>query len=130
RYYPSICANSNADVVIGYSRSGLSQFASAMCSVGTTSAQGTTSFGSPQLLRAGVANYFQDFGSGRNRWGDYSATSIDPADPQIFWTEQEYVSSTNTWSTNVSEIIIPLADEWRWSNASNGSWAAATNWLP
>ena len=29
-----------------------------------------------------------------NRWGDYSATTPDPADPQVFWTTQEYVAST------------------------------------
>ncbi len=125
--YPSISANANGDVVIGYSRMGIGEFISAYASVGTTSG-GVTSFAAPTLLKAGVANYFQDFSTGRNRWGDYSATNRDPADPQIFWLNQEYVSAANTWSTNISELIVPLANEVRWKDATNGTFATATNW--
>ncbi|MGH7175760.1 MAG: hypothetical protein ACREJC_00140, partial [Tepidisphaeraceae bacterium] len=79
--------------------------------------------------QAGVNNYFQDFGSGRNRWGDYSATTVDPTDPQIFWTTQEWVSALNIWSTRASEIIIPASGEVRWANNSTGSFTTGTNWI-
>jgi hypothetical protein len=69
-----------------------------------------TTFGEPLQLKAGVAAYFQDFGSGRNRWGDYSATVIDPADPFTFWTFQEFVSSEDRWSTQITQLLLPPPD--------------------
>ena len=52
------------------------------------------------LLKAGENPYFKDFGSGRNRWGDYSATCVDPVDDLTLWSIQEYASSpANDWGT-------------------------------
>ena len=103
--YPSIAANEFGDVVIGFSRSGLDEFVSAYAVVGDT-ISGLTEFGDPILLQAGVANYFQDFGTGLNRWGDYSATTLDPTDPFRFWTIQEWVSGQDIWSTQITELIL------------------------
>jgi hypothetical protein len=104
-FYPSIAANSFGDVLIGFNRSGLDEFVSSYGVVGDTLG-GITTFGDPILLQAGQANYFQDFGVGRNRWGDYSATTLDPNDPLRFWTIQEWVSSPNIWSTQITELIF------------------------
>ena len=38
----------------------------------------------PRLFQAGITNYPFP------RWGDYSATSLDPTDDWSFWTVQEY----------------------------------------
>lgn len=36
----------------------------------------------------------------KNRWGDYSATVVDPTDDCTFWTSQEYMSTSGgQWST-------------------------------
>jgi hypothetical protein len=55
------------------------------------------------VLKAGEASYFKDFGSGRNRWGDYSATVVDPLNDQDMWTLQEYAASpkgsSDQWGT-------------------------------
>jgi len=104
-FYPSIAANNFGDVLIGFNRSGLDEFVSSFAVAGDTLG-GTTTFGDPILLQAGQANYFQDFGVGRNRWGDYSATTLDPNDPLRFWTIQEWVSSPNIWSTQITELIF------------------------
>jgi hypothetical protein len=42
--------------------------------------------------------------SGRSRWGDYSALSIDPASPTTFWFTTEYYAATSTssWSTRIA----------------------------
>ena len=39
--------------------------------------------------------------TGTNRWGDYSAMSIDPVDDCTFWYTNEYypVSSPRGWQT-------------------------------
>ncbi|WP_145370471.1 nidogen-like domain-containing protein [Maioricimonas rarisocia] len=100
----SIAVNPSGEVVIGYSGSGPAQFISSMASFGQTDGGGTTTFAAPTVLQAGVADYFVDFGSGRNRWGDYSATVLDPTDPNTFWTFQELVVAPDTWGVQITEI--------------------------
>lgn len=41
--------------------------------------------------------------TGSNRWGDYSAMSVDPADDCTFWYTNEYypVNAANAWKTRV-----------------------------
>jgi hypothetical protein len=104
-YYGSIAVNDFGDAVIGFSGSGPSQFVSAYAVEGHTT-HGVTIFGDPVLLKAGVSDYEVTFGSGRNRWGDYSATTVDPSDPLRFWTIQEWVSATDIWSTQVTAIRL------------------------
>ncbi len=100
----SIAVNPSGVVMIGFTGSGPSQFASAMAAFGTTNAMGATSFQAPQVLQAGVSNYFLDFGSGRNRWGDYSATVVDPTDPNKFWTFQEYAAGPQNFGVQITEV--------------------------
>jgi len=40
-----------------------------------------------------------------SRWGDYSATSVDPSDPNSFWTIQMYPSGPAAWSTQITQIL-------------------------
>lgn len=54
----------------------------------------------------GAAAYNQVAG-GRNRWGDYSFTSVDPTDDMTMWTFQEYTSAANTWAIRVVRLIAP-----------------------
>ena len=59
-------------------------------------------------FKAGVASYQRLDGSSRNRWGDYSYTSLDPNDDMSLWTIQEYAKSpANTWGTYVVELLSP-----------------------
>lgn len=46
---------------------------------------------------------------GFNRWGDYSAMSIDPADECTFWYTGEYYATTSTsgWRTRIGTFKIP-----------------------
>ncbi|TSA28235.1 MAG: T9SS C-terminal target domain-containing protein [Bacteroidetes bacterium] len=46
--------------------------------------------------------------SGRSRWGDYSAMSVDPANPTTFWYTTEYYQTTSTsdWSTRVGSFTF------------------------
>lgn len=106
-FFPSIAANAYGDVVIGASGAGLGPggFASSYALVGSTLG-GVTTFESPLLLQAGVANYEILDGSGRNRWGDYSAVTIDPTDPYSFWTIQEWASGDDVWSTQVTQLTV------------------------
>ncbi len=42
--------------------------------------------------------------SGRSRWGDYSALSIDPSAPTTFWFTTEYYANTSSsgWQTRIA----------------------------
>jgi hypothetical protein len=40
-----------------------------------------------------------------SRWGDYSATSVDPNDPNRFWTIQTIPTDSDVWSTQITELI-------------------------
>jgi len=99
-FFPSIAVNSSRDVVIGFSGSSAQDFASALLVVGSDVA-GQTQFSEPVLLRAG-----QDFFDA-GRWGDYSATMVDPENDDIFWTIQEYVAGpNNNWGMVISQISL------------------------
>jgi PEP-CTERM motif-containing protein len=106
-FYGSIAVNKSGDVVIGFTGSSKSQFASAYAVAGTT-INGKTLFGDPLLLRQGVASY-ERLRNGRNRWGDYSATTLDPSNSKSFWTIQEWASGLNSWSTQITEIRFGFA---------------------
>ena len=45
------------------------------------------------MLRAGDGAYFKTFSGTENRWGDYSATVVDPVNDTDFWTIQEYAAN-------------------------------------
>ncbi len=110
-YYPSIAANQLGDVVIGFSGSSATQFVSAYAVAGQTTG-GTTTFGAPFLTAMGTSDYERLDRNNRNRWGDYSSTSLDPTDPRVFWTIQEFVSAPDVWSTRITQIFAntqPLA---------------------
>jgi hypothetical protein len=102
-FYPSIAVNGLGNVVIGFNRSGGDEYVSSYAIAASTTG-GTTKFGAPQLLKAGMDNYDRTFGFGRNRWGDSSATVFDPSDPQSFWTFQQVAGRDNQWSTQISQI--------------------------
>ena len=109
-YYGSIAVNEFGDVVIAASGSSENQFVSSYAFVGDSAGDtvlGNTTFGAPMLLKAGVDDYEALDGAGRNRWGDYSATTLDPSDPFSFWTIQEFVSGDNQYALQVTQIMIP-----------------------
>ncbi len=104
-FQPSIAANANGNIVIGFTRSGfgpggnLSDYAAVATTVG-----GVTTFGSPFLLQASTIDNDTYFGG---RWGDYTTTVVDPSNPNVFWTFQEYATAANPWATQITEITVP-----------------------
>ncbi|MGH9961737.1 MAG: hypothetical protein ACREBC_32180, partial [Pyrinomonadaceae bacterium] len=114
--YPSISVNTSNDVLFGFSEFASNQFASA----GYTYRDHTDAAGTmrdPVIYKAGDDCYSKDFGSGRNRWGDYSHTMVDPTNDCNFWTIQEYAKfqapptvggSASKWGTWWAKLV-PLA---------------------
>jgi hypothetical protein len=119
---PSIAVNEFGHVVIGYTCSGPSLPASACASAGQT-VGGVTTFEAPMTLSAANLTapnqcYYREFPAGRNRWGDYSATVLDPDSACTFWTIQELLAvgaNCNTvgaaspggqWGIQITELIF------------------------
>jgi len=105
--YPSIAVNDDGDVVIGFSGGDPSTSISTYVAVGETVA-GTTTFDPFVQTFAGTGDYERLDTGGRNRWGDYSATVLDPSDPKTFWTFQEYVDGTDNWAVRITELNIAI----------------------
>jgi hypothetical protein len=63
---------------------------------------------SPGSLLFGSATFFNASGSGTQRWGDYSAVSIDPADPTglTSWIVNERILSTTSWGSRIGSIKL------------------------
>ena len=104
--YPSLAVNASNDVLVGYSRFSANQFASGNYSFrfGTDPANVLRA---DTVLKAGEGAYYATDTANLNRWGDYSATVVDPVDDLTLWTIQEYAappsggsgSNTGVWST-------------------------------
>ncbi len=91
-FFPSIAVNSGNDVFLGFSHSNPNIFVEAAYTgrrstdpIGTTSTVAT--------IKAGEGIYTKTFGGTEVRWGDFSATVVDPKDSTSFWTIQEYAAT-------------------------------------
>lgn len=105
-YYPSIYVNSAGDALIGYCQSSSTSYASAAYSFhAATDAASTTQ--TPYVYKAGIANYYQTFGSGRNRWGDYTGMAVDPSN-NSFWNFNEWANSNNLWGTVIANVAASV----------------------
>ena len=87
--YPSIAVNCNTSIVLGFSGFSTGTYGSA-CYTGREFTNAANAMQEVKLLKAGEDYYYKTFGGANNRWGDYSATCVDPADDLKFWTIQEY----------------------------------------
>ena len=92
--FPSIAVNAAEDVVVGFSASASSIFAGAYF-VGRQATDPAGFMDDAVTVKAGVDQYFRTFGGLRNRWGDYSATAVDPVDG-CFWVYNEWADTRGT----------------------------------
>jgi hypothetical protein len=90
--FPSIAVNSIGDVVVGFSASASSIYAGAYF---VTKDWYFVTISETQEVKAGVDSYVRTFGGGRNRWGDYSAAALDPADA-CFWVYNQWADTQGT----------------------------------
>ncbi len=102
-FFPSIMVNQFGNVAMGFSGSSSGEYASAYYT-GRRLNDPPGEMAPPVLLRAGSApqNNIDNFG--RNRWGDYSYTTLDPVDQQRIWTVQQYAHDTDIWGTWVGVL--------------------------
>ncbi len=148
----SISVNSYGQVVIAYNRSGSDPTdgnVSFLARVFSTGASGKlTQRGAEQLLQVSSVDDYHNgstdgnVANGRQRWGDYSAVTLDPNDPRSFWVIGEYAREYNDaagghpggtggsrWSTWISELnvgtAVPEPSSWAMMIAGFGIVGAA-----
>ena len=103
-YQGSLTVNSSGQVVIGYNRSGFSAAdgnVSFLARSFNSDAAGKLVQTNELLLHVSPVNdYHNGSGqgapaAGRQRWGDYSAVTLDPNDDQSFWAVGQYAELWN-----------------------------------
>lgn len=102
-YFPSVAVNGFGDMAMGFSGSHANEYAGSYFA-GRRAGDPAGSTSLPQLLRNGTAPQNNIDGFGRNRWGDYSLTTVDPTDDATFYTIQEHALTTNVWATHVGRL--------------------------
>jgi len=114
--YPHIAANSTGDFIVGYSQFSSAQHPSAGYSY-HNHVDGLGTMRDPLIYKAGEDYYHKDFGSGRNRWGDFTTAQVDPSDDQTLWVLQEYAKTRTGTDDGTTG-----SNSSRWSNY----WAAVS----
>ena len=127
-YQGSLAVNQLGQVVMAYNRSGSGPDGkiSILAQAFNTDANGVlVKNGTEQLLKVSLVDDYHNgslngqIAAGRQRWGDYSAVSVDPTDSSQFWVIGEYAREYNDaagghpggtggsrWSTWISQVSL------------------------
>jgi hypothetical protein len=117
-FFPSVTANSRNDMCIGFTRSDATRFPEGVVT-GRLAGDASGTVRPIEVVKTGESSYSKFFGGSRNRWGDYTATVVDPSDDLTFWTIQEYARPKagtgrndgrwGTWWAMVEpDVVLPI----------------------
>lgn len=99
--YPNVSVDKNQNVIVTFSRSGLSQYIGAYFATRLNS-DPPNEFNASTALQAGKGT-FNNTGSS-NRWGDYMGAWLDPVGEDNFWIMTEYADFGNNWGVWVGNV--------------------------
>lgn len=105
RWMGSIVMNEANEIALGYSISSTSVYPG-LRYCGQTAAENDSATGILDFLE-GTIQTGSLYQSGINRWGDYSAMSVDPNDDETFWFTSQYVGPS-TRATRIASLQIGL----------------------
>ncbi len=105
RWMGSAAMDQAGDIAIGYSASSATIFPQIRYAGRLATDPINTLSQGENTLFAGTGS---QSGTG-NRWGDYSALTVDPVDDCTFWYTQEYyqTSGTYNWRTRIGSFVFP-----------------------
>ncbi len=103
RWMGSFASDKNGDLALGYSTSSTSANPSIQYSYRSVG-DALNQLGSEHLLQAGTGAQQRTL----NRWGDYSAMTVDPSDDCTFWYTNEYLAANGTfnWHTRIGNFKV------------------------
>jgi hypothetical protein len=87
--FGSLAVNARNDVLVGFSEFESDDYVDAGYAF-RAGADPPGTMRAPVTLKDGEAPYEKTRVDGRNRWGDYSGSQVDPSDDLTLWTVQEY----------------------------------------
>src|SRR5437870_3049025 len=104
RWTGSIAMHKDHNIALGYSKSSLSVKPSIFIT-GRLSTDAPNTLGTEAQVQAGIG--VQQ--AGGNRWGDYSAMTLDPVDQCTFYYTNEYLKTNGqfNWSTRIASYRFP-----------------------
>jgi hypothetical protein len=102
RWMGSIAADGEGNIAVGYSVSSSTMYPAIRYA-------GRLAGEIPNLLTQNEAVLYQGAGSqtGTERWGDYSAMTVDPTDDCTFWYTSEYATAGSNWRTRIGSFKFP-----------------------
>ncbi len=103
RWMGSLAVDRNGNMAVGYSVSSSGMFPAIRYA-------GRLSTDTLDTLGQGEASLIEGTGAQTitNRWGDYSAMTIDPSDDCTFWyTNEYYETSGGNWQTRIGSFRFP-----------------------
>lgn len=108
-FYSAIGVDQDMNILLTFSRSSANEYAGAFFNY-RLNTDPPGAFGGSRALQPGKAYYFKDFGSGRNRWGDYNGVWVDPSDQNNIWIITQYAETpSSTWASQIGNIrVVPF----------------------
>jgi hypothetical protein len=103
RFMGSIAADGDGNVALGFSKSSTTVYPSILYA-------GRLAGEAPGTLPQSEATLIAGTGSQTSieRWGDYSAMTVDPVDDCTFWyTNEYYITSGSNWQTRIGSFKFP-----------------------
>ena len=106
-YYPSLNVNSNGDALLGYCVSGTDSFYPSAAYSFHAGADPVNYMESRYIYKPGTVTYYETLGGNRNRYGDFTGTSVDPND-QSFWNYSEYPVNKTLWGIVIAHVAASV----------------------
>ncbi|MDQ1347671.1 MAG: LysM peptidoglycan-binding protein [Acidobacteriota bacterium] len=124
RFMGSIAQDREGSIALGYSATSAA-VSPAIRFATRLAGDPAGTLGSESTLIAGGGSQ-----TGSDRWGDYSALSIDPADECTFWYTNQYytASSGSNWATRIGAFRVPQCKGIFFDNFETGGrtrWSSA-----
>ncbi|PYJ67459.1 MAG: hypothetical protein DME76_15185 [Verrucomicrobia bacterium] len=117
RWLPSIAMDKDGNIALGYSKSSTT-VEPGIYITGRLATDPINTMGAEVEMQAGIG---AQLGAG-NRWGDYSAMTLDPIDQCTFYYTNEYLKTNGgfNWSTRIAAFTFPFCV------SAAGSWGTVT----
>ena len=110
RWMGSIAMDKDHNIALGYSKSSTSVLPG-IYMTGRLGTDTVNTMGAETTVQAGAGVQFStgNTGSAGNRWGDYSAMTLDPVDQCTFYYTNEYLKTNGSfnWSTRIGSYKFP-----------------------
>jgi hypothetical protein len=108
-WFGAIMPSGQGHVALGMSTAGTATRVNAAVTGRLASDPLGTMNGAPVVYSSNTSFSYNVQGSPatRQRWGDYSYTSVDPDDDMTLWTLQEYVDANNSYGVRLVRLLAP-----------------------